>query len=211
MDRAYNHLILRQTLGALGIALPALVILFGLLGHNGPEWYYSISATYYANSGAVFCLVMGAVAFFLMTYRMYSRLDYAVNILSGVFALLIILFPCATDLYTHVGTFHVPVKVSSLIHNISACIFFLLLAFNILFLFTKSVPSPTREKLKRNRLYRVCGIGILAFMASQIVFTVAPFAGPYTIINEAGMLMCFGFAWLVKGNALLKDNTSTAR
>ena len=205
MDRAYNHLILRQTLGALGIALPALVILFGLRGHNGPEWYYSISATYYANSGAVFCLVMGAVAFFLITYRMYSRLDYAVNILSGVFALLIILFPCATDMYTHVGAFEAPVKISALIHNISACVFFLLRAFNILFLFTKSVPNPTPEKLKRNRLYRVCGVGIIAFMASQAIFTFVPVSGPYTMVNEAGMLLCDGVAWLTKGGALMRD------
>ena len=93
MDRAHNHLLLRQALGALGIALPALVILFGLLGKNGPEWYYSISATYYANSGTIFSLIMGGVAFFLVTYRMYLRLDSIVNFFSGVFALLIILFP----------------------------------------------------------------------------------------------------------------------
>ena len=45
IEKAYFHL--RQTLGILGIALPALVILIGFLGKNGPEWYYSISATYY--------------------------------------------------------------------------------------------------------------------------------------------------------------------
>jgi hypothetical protein len=205
VNRAYNHLILRQTLGALGIALPALVILFGLFGQNGPQWWYSISATYYANSGTIFSLIMGGVAFFLITYRMYSKLDSAVNILAGVFALLIILFPCATNLYTHVGAFQVPVGVSALIHNISACVFFVLLAFNILILFTKSGPNPTKAKLQRNRIYRICGTGIVAFMVSQVIFTLVPIVGPYTMVNEAGMLLCFGVAWLIKGGALMKD------
>ena len=204
-NRAINHLILRQTLGFLGIALPALVILLGLLGYNGPQWYYSISATYYANSGTVFILIMGAVAFFLMTYRMYSWLDSFVNFMSGVFALVIVLFPCYTTELTHVGTFNLPVELSAFIHNVAACAFFTLLAFNILFLFTRKDKHPTKQKLARNKVYRICGLGIVLFMAAQITCTFMAFTGPYTMVNEAGMLLCFGVAWLVKGQGLLKD------
>ena len=205
-DKAFNFLFLRQMIGYLGIILPVLVIIFGVLGQNGPEWYYSISATYYANSGTVFTLIMGAVAFFLISYRMYSRLDSIVNFLAGVAALLIILFPCYTTELIHVGTFQTPVDLSATIHNISACVFFCLLAFNILFLFTRSSGNPTKEKLKRNRVYRICGLCILFFMVLQVVLTLSPLTGPYTLINEAGMLIFFGVAWLVKGNALLRDN-----
>ena len=208
-DKAFNYLFLRQTLGGLGIALPFLVILAGLLGDNHPQWWWSISATYYTNAGTIFSLVMGAVAFFLFSYRMYSKLDWYVNKLAGVFALLIILFPCYTVHYTHVGVFNVPIEISSRIHNTSAVIFFCLLAFNIFFLFTRGSGNPTPEKKKRNRFYRICGIGILIFMTSQVFFYMSAISGPYTMINEAGMLICFGIAWLVKGQAILKDKRET--
>ena len=106
---------------------------------------------------------------------------------------------------TIVGMFQTPVDLSATIHNISACVFFCLLALNILFLFTRSSGNPTEEKIKRNRIYRVCGFGILVFMASQVLLTLSPLKGPYTLINEVGMLIFFGVAWLVKGNGLLRD------
>ena len=198
----------RQILGGLGIALPFLVILFGLLGENNYGWYYSISATFYANSGPVFIALMGAVGIFLISYGVYcfyTRLDRIVNVLPGVFALLISFFPCGATILEKVGILHIPTKISALIHNISACIFFLLLSFNILFLFTKTAGKLTKKKIVRNRLYRVCGTGILFFIASQAIMTMAPIGGPYTLINETGMLLCFGIAWLVKGETLLRD------
>ena len=205
---------LRQTLGVLGIALPLLVILFGLLGHNGPEWWYSISATYYTNAGPLFIAIMGAVGLFLMTYHGYYSIspnwfvrycDRIVNTASGIFCLLVAFFPCGASELERVGILFIPVKTSAIIHDVSACILFLLLAFNILFLFTKSASNPTREKICRNRIYRICGVGILVFIASQVIFSLSSVSGPYTMINEAGMLLCFGVAWLVKGETIFKD------
>jgi len=208
IEKAYIRL--RQVLGGLGIALPVLVILFGLLGQNGPEWYYSISATYYANSGPLFIAVMGAVGLFLITYRGYSRLDFVINLASGVFALLIAFFPCGATSDEYVGLLHLPRDISQLVHNISACVFFILLACNILFLFTKGTGEPTKQKLARNRLYRICGVGIAIFIAFQIATSLLKLPGPYTMINETVMLLCFGVAWLVKGETLLKDKTGVA-
>jgi hypothetical protein len=208
------HIRLRQTLGALGIALPVIVVLFGLLGDNQAQWYYSISATYYTNAGPLFVAIMGAVGLFLITYQGYKsnsinwlnrNLDAIINTASGILALVIAFFPCsATDL-SYVGILYLPLSVSSLIHNIAACVFFLLLAVNILFLFTKSISWPTKQKITRNLVYRICGSGILVFIGIQAILTVSPLSGPYTLINEAGMLLCFGIAWLIKGEALLKD------
>ena len=50
-----------------------------------------------------------------------------------------------------------------------------------------------------------CDVGILVFIASQVIFSISPVSGPYTMINEAGMLLCFGVAWLVKGETIFKD------
>jgi hypothetical protein len=197
----------RRWLGILGTALPFIVLFFGRFGENDPEWYYSISAAFYTNAAPAFTAIMGAVGVFLITYNPgYGKLDRVINILTGVFALLIAFFPRGATELSRVGLLHIPVKVSAIIHNISAAIFFLLLAFNNLFLFTKGGDNPTKEKLVRNIIYRIGGIGILGFMAIQIIITITKPEGPYTTVNEAGMLLCFGAAWLIKGETILKDN-----
>jgi len=200
-----SYLNQRRALGILGITLPFLVLFFGKLGQNSPGWFYSISATFYTNAAPVFIAIMGAVGLFLVTYDLYSTLDRVINKLSGLFALVVAFIPCGATKMERVGLLYIPVKVSAVIHNISAAVFFLLLAFNILFLFTKSSGHPTPEKLKRNVIYRFCGIGILAFIIIQIITSIAKLDGPYTLINEAGMLLCFGIAWLIKGETLFKD------
>jgi len=202
----------RRFLGVLGITLPFLVLLFGLFGNNGPDWYYSISASAYTNAAPWFLTTMGAVGWFLIAYgaaiyREYSSLDFAINLASGIFALLISCFPCLTAAVERAGLIPLPIKTCSIIHNTSAAVFFFLLAMNILVLFTKSSGSMTKEKQRRNLIYRVCGIGILLFMAVQAYTSFfAKLDGPYTMANEAAMLFLFGAAWLVKGETLLKDS-----
>jgi hypothetical protein len=197
----------RRWIGILGMALPFIVLFFGLFGDNGPQWYYSISATFYTNAGPAFMVIMGAVGFFLITYDPgYGVLDRAINTLTGIFALLIIFFPCSATLLSRVGLLHIPLKASAIIHNACAAVFFLLLAFTNLFLFTKSSSTPTKQKLLRNLIYRIGGIGILAFLVVQVILTAAKIDAPYTVINEAAMLFCYGVPWLVKGETILKDN-----
>ena len=57
---------------------------------------------------------------------------------------------------------HLTQSVSNKIHNVFAITFFLLLAYNSLFLFTKTTGEMTPEKKKRNIIFRVCGIGMIA-------------------------------------------------
>jgi len=207
-DLAKAYLGYRQTLGVLGMSLPALVLLLGLLGHNQPGWYNSISASFYGNAGPVFVAIMGATGVYLITYGVfcwYSTTDIIANTLSGVFALLIAFFPCGATSLARVGVLHIPTTASAMIHNAAATAFFLLLAYNILFLFTKTSGTPTPEKIRRNRVYYVCGVGMLCFLLSQVITTVAKVGGPATMVNEAGMLLCFGVAWLVKGGAMMAD------
>ena len=208
------HIFQRRTLGILGITLPFMVLLIGRFGNNAPGWYYSISASAYTNAAPWFLATMGAVGWFLIAYAFYAykeygKLDFAINFASGVCALVVAFFPCFTSIkITSVGLIPLSVKVSSVIHNVSAAAFFGLLTSNILFLFTKSAGAPTAEKLKRNLVYRICGSGMLAFIISQIVTAKIGVDGPATMINETGMLICFGVAWLVKGEATLKDKSA---
>ena len=104
-----------------------------------------------------------------------------------------------------VGFFQIPMYYSSKIHCFCAVVFFVLLAFNSFFLFTKTdtpIIMGSKKKL-RNKVYRLCGVGMLVCMVWQIVTTkVSFFSGWWTMINEIFMLQFFGFSWLVKGGAI---------
>ena len=50
----------------------------------------------------------------------------------------------------YVGTFAMAKGTSGMLHNIFAAIFFILLAYNSIFLFTKSTGEKTPSKKKRN-------------------------------------------------------------
>jgi len=210
------HIYQRRALGILGIMLPFAVLLFGRLGDNGPYWYYSISASAYTNAAPWFYTTLGTVGYFLITYsfyawKAYGKIDFFVNLASGACALVVAFFPCSTSAVDVAGLVPLPVRTCSVIHNAAAAGLFLLLAFNVLFLFTKTGGNPTAEKLKRNAVYRVCGYGMLVFIASQVVTSALKVPGPATMVNEAGMLLCFGVAWLVKGEAVMQDKLVSAK
>jgi hypothetical protein len=92
-----------------------------------------------------------------------------------------------------------PVIVSGWIHNISAIIFFGLLAYNVLFLFTKSCGEMTKNKKIRNLIYKICGIGmIVALLAIVFVSIFGIYAGTWAV--EAVALFFFGIAFLTKAD-----------
>ena len=185
-----NTVRLRCMLGWLGLLLPGLVVL--LCG----EFPRSISATYYTyEAGPVFMIIMGASCFLLISYKGYELIDDIVNSIAGVFGLLLCLFPCKLDLTT-VGTFQIPVAVSDVIHTVSAIGFFVLLAFNSLFLFTKSSGIMTENKKKRNIIYRVCGVGMLA----AFVLLILPKFHIQVWLTEAIALFFFGMSFLTKAD-----------
>jgi hypothetical protein len=202
-----SYLIQRQAIGCMGILLAFASYVVGLFGkYNFPQWYYSISATYYANSGPLMVGLLFASGVFLLTYVGYEIIDDVVNKVSGVAALGIVFFPCNTPgTPEYVGIFQVPVSVSGVLHTIFAALFFLSLAVNILVCFTRSKGTITKNKVRRNTLYYICGASILFFMVLEVVHSLAKWDGPVTMVLEAFMLLAFGVAWLVKGNTILKD------
>jgi hypothetical protein len=90
-------------------------------------------------------------------------------------------------------------EISGWIHNISAVLFFGLLAYNVIFLFTKSSGEMTKNKKKRNVIYFVCGIGMaVALVGIVFVNLFKIYAGTWAV--EAVALMFFGIAFLTKAD-----------
>lgn len=191
-----NTLRLRAILGWLGMGLPFIVLMLCLIfGYGLPE---SISATYYlAPTITPFMIILGASSILLICYNGYEKQDDIICTLAGIFGLFICLFPCFTETLTRVGTFQIPVIISMWIHNISALIFFCLLAYNSFFLFTKGDSTNNWKKKIRNVIYRVCGIGMVA---SFILIIPLNNISNCIWIIEAIALMFFGISWLTKSD-----------
>lgn len=190
---------LRIWAGVLGMLLPIIVLILSLaFGFPFPD---SISATYYIDTCITpFMIILGAASVVLMCYSGYDKQDDIICTLAGIAGLLICLFPCSA-VSGLVGTFHVPAAISGPIHNISAVIFFGLLSYNSLFLFTKSGGNMTEAKKRRNIIFRVCGIGMVASLALIIPVNIFSIYGG-TWFVEALALAFFGISWLTKANAV---------
>lgn len=179
----------RLLVGALGGLLPWIV---AALLWMIPE---SISATYYEPQTITpFMIVLGWASGLLISYTGYDLQDNIVNTLAGVSGLMVCLFPCQNAALERVGTFQVPQAISGTVHNVAAVLFFGLLAYNSLFLFTKHGDDMTPEKKKRNIVYIVCGIGMVASFAILLL----PWFRIKVWLVETLALTFFAVSWLTK-------------
>lgn len=185
-----NTVRLRAIIGWLGMLLPWIVAF--LIGYIPG----SISATWYTNACTVFMIVLGSASFLLISYKGYERIDDILLTCSGIAGLGICLFPCAvTSAHEKVGTFMLDNHVSNVLHFAFAVIFFGLLAYNSIFLFTKSIGEITRKKKARNLIFRICGIGMLA--SFSLLLLPIPCA---VWVTETVALFFFGISFLTKAN-----------
>ena len=201
---------IRNICGFLGMILPYLALFSaGIISPKpGPTWWWSISATYYQSPALAGILTAASIV--LMTYDGYTKIDNIVTSCAGIFGIMIVLFPCEVewlDYNYRVGFFQLPMKVSMIIHNISAGLFFSLLAINCLFLFTKTadLDNMTSQKKIRNKIYRICGIGMFIFGIWQGIYQLFGLPKWITMINEIILLQLFGFSWLTKGGVFYRD------
>lgn len=186
-----NTIRLRKLIGCAGMLLPWIVV---LLTGNFPE---SISETYYTNACVPFMIILGGAGGFLISYKGYDKTDDVLLTCAGIAGLLICLFPCATNgTADKIGTFLLNSQLSNTIHTISAIVFFILLAYNSLFLFTKGATNPTKNKKIRNIIYRVCGIG----MATSFLLLLLPHFHIKIWLTETVALSFFGISFLTKAN-----------
>lgn len=199
---------LRCTIGWLGMLLPWIVLLMSIIyGYGFPD---SISATYYIPTCITpFMIILGSAGLLLLSYKGYDRQDDIICSVAGIFGIGICLFSCGTkDLIavwpeigelTCVGTFQIIPFVSGILHNVCAIGFFGLLAYNSMCLFTKSSGEMTESKKKRNVIFRICGIGMVASFLAIVPVSIFNWWGGIWVV-ETIALAFFGISWLTKAN-----------
>ena len=197
------YLRIRNLCGLLGIILPWLALFSaGIAEHPNDEWWWSISATYYLSPALVGVLVPASIV--LMSYIGYDNVDNLLTSGAGLLGLGIVLFPCKVSWVpegTPVGFFQIPMELSHYFHVGCAALFFVLIACNSIFQFTKSGETMTDRKVIRNRIYRICGYGMFVTGAVFALTRLLGAPGYTVMIFEIILLHLFGFAWLVKGEA----------
>jgi hypothetical protein len=196
----------RQVIGYLGLALPILLVQVQRLRPNAlsDRWYGgSISAYYWTGADSLFVGLLAALSLFLLTYRGYAnesyRYDRAAAIVAGVAAAVVAIFPTTP-----------PPGISPLpwyrdwiatTHAVAAVILFSMFAVFSLWLFRMGGSEGVKpaDKKRRDAIYLLCGVGILASMAWALV---AGQARRSIFWPESLALVFFAWSWLTKGRAL---------
>lgn len=209
-----SYLTLRKAVGILGILFPIVIVGGSFMIDGCDEILGNLSTYYHTSMRNLFVGILCAIALFLFAYKGYSRLDSIAGNLACIFALLVAFFPTSvTEPMTPciLGPFEN--EISSSIHFLSAGGFFLVMAFFSIFLFTRKEPKTTRMKLKRNKVYRLCGYIILGSIFLMAIFygldkyNYIPHLRKYDPVLwlETIALWAFGVSWLVKGRTILAD------
>ena len=203
-ESGYVH---RQVIGYLGLALPVLLVQVVKCRPNPASDVWagtSVSAYYWTGAVAIFAGILAGLSIFLLTYRGYAneaqKYDRAVTIIAGISAALVALFPTTPPdgLVMKLAWWHPWVGV---VHTSAAVSLVAMFALFSLWLFRKKAPGerPTRDKRRRDRIYLLCGLGILGSMGWAFI----EHLGKRSIFwPESFALMFFATSWLVKGRAL---------
>jgi hypothetical protein len=195
----------RQVIGYLGAALPFLLVVAVRVRPNAPAdaWARdSISAFYWTGGVPIFAGVLAVLSVFLLTYRGYAnewgKYDRRVAIVAGVAAALTALFPTTPPAGISPPWWHTWIAWT---HAGAASTLFSMFAVFSLWLFRISAleGQPDADKQRRNTIYLVCGIGIVASMAWALV---GRQTGRSIFWAESSALGFFALSWLVKGRAL---------
>lgn len=215
-----NSLTLRKVIGILGMGLPFLLFLFLFIDTGLTKPLESISHYYYTRVSSIFVAILSILATFLIIYKGKEPIDFFISLAAGLFALCVVCFPTGNITETCCNEF--PYSVTTLkvspfrecFHYASAGIFLGCLAYMSLFLFTKSDKSTQgrgSKKIMRNRIYRVCGVlmiaAILVIGAGYFELISKTFYDNHqlTFWMETVAVESFGFSWLIKGETLFKD------
>lgn len=204
----FSYLTLRKAIGLLGISFP-FVLSLGAIFFFRTDIQSSVSSYYHTGMRDVFVGTLFAIGFFLLSYKGYKRTDDVAGDLGCVFAVGVALFPTTPD-----SPVSGDARFIGYIHLAFAMLFFIILIYFSLFLFTKTDPSRTasRRKLQRNKVYKVCGytmslcillIAIYSFLPNEVASPIKVFDPVFWL--EAIAVVVFGISWLIKGETILKD------
>lgn len=211
---------LRKLIGISGIALPLLLFLVLWIDAGYTIPLFSISHYYFTRASGVFVIIVSLLGIFLLIYKGKEPVDFYFSSVAGLFALCLLIFPtdnitdkCNDENFRYSLTILHENKFRPVFHYISAAIFLSCLAYMSLFIFTKSGKSPAlrgRNKRRRNRIFRTCGV--IMVLALLVILS-----NPLNIISndtfekyhlmfwmETIAVESFGVAWLVKAEVILK-------
>ena len=205
---------LRRIVGVLGFCYPILLPAYCYLTDGCPALQPTVSAYYHTNAHDLFVGVLFSIAVFMLAYKgpeVGNPWDSRAGTAACVFALGVALFPTAI---------HQP-SVSrwvGLVHVLAAAGLFITLALMSLLLFTRTNkgPSPGVQKIRRNRVYRICGGTILLCILIIGAYSLFGWATalptilglPVVYALETLSLLCFGFSWLIKGETRWTDGAA---
>jgi len=197
----HSYLALRKAIGFIGFLLPFILMVFSFLIFKEELTQKSISHYYYTDMRNVLVGALCAVGLFMFFYSGYDKCDNWAGNVAGIFAIGIAWFPT-----TEVGVSNWVGKT----HFACATIFFLTLSYFSLFLFTKTdKESPSPEKLKRNVIYRICGIIMIICLIAIAIYQIFIFddnvQSCFVFLAETVALLAFGISWLAKGETLYPD------
>lgn len=209
---------LLKLIGAMAFLLPVILVLGNLILSGCTEIQSSISKYYYTIMRNYFVGTLCTVGVCMFAYEGYEQQDDIFGDIAAVLVILIAFLP------TSEPEFNPPCNqllsnstpLTATLHLILSGGFFMILSYFCLILFVKHEGNPTPEKLKRNKIYRFCGVIMLGCIALLILlFTISTLKQALKpvkpiFILETVALFAFGVAWLVKGEIILKDKEDRA-
>ena len=204
-----SFLTMRKAIGFIAMVFPFALIFGAMFGGYVPM-QDSISAYYWTTSNIIFVSMLVTFGIFLLSYNGYDKRDKWITSIAGVSMLLVAFFPCEGSPVPDYLFMFLPVKASAIIHYTAAISTFSLMGVMSLFQFTQG-SSDTKQKKKRNLIYKISGITIFATIALMVVIQFIPHGREVTDVIrlwywlESIILWAFGVSWLVKGEAILKD------
>src|ERR1041384_6321064 len=197
-DFVVSYLTLRQMIGWIGLLMPLTVriLAFALEGVSRD----SIIMYYYTGMHDVFVTTLILIGILLTCYRSPALVDNVVSIIAGLSAIGMAFFPAAPEssgptwnLLHGPAAYHVPFAIA--FFALCVCMIFRFVAF--------TPATPTREKIRRNWVYRICG-GVMA-VACVLILVLMLMRRPI-FWPEAIAIISFAITWLVKGQTFfLKD------
>jgi len=207
-----SFLILRRTVGILGVSLPAILILGAYIVGGCTQIQESISHYYYTTMRDVLVGILFSIAIFLISYRGYEPKDNIATTLAGIFAICVALFPTTQNQDPACTVYYIdPCTIRIYIHYGSAVLLFTTLAYISFFLFTRGPKSKNKRKLLRNKIFRTSGIVLmLVVVLIALIRTVPTLESSLNRYNaifwiEWVGLIAFGVSWMIKGKLLFKD------
>lgn len=141
-DLVLSYLFLRRIVGALGFLFPIVLAIGAVLLGSCVGFQDSISDYHNTNMRDVFVGLFSAISLFLFVYSGYDKLDSFMAKAAGILGFLVCIFPDDVDIKNKCS-----IRVDLLqnipewfdkVHFTSAVLFFLVLAYFSIFLFTKS-------------------------------------------------------------------------